>query len=74
MRIITSLQKFPTCIAINPRGTYLACSCADNHIYFFSLYTREELKSYYAHASTITSISFNSNGSKLVSSSTDGYW
>lgn len=74
VRVMTDLSQFPTCIAINPRGTIIACSCVDNHIYFFSLFTRSLLKTIYAHSNTITSIEFNIDGSLLISSSVDGYW
>ena len=74
MRIINGLSHFPVSIAYNPRGSMIACSCTDNHIYFFSVYTRALIQTIYAHASTITSLAFSSNGSHLLSSSVDGYW
>ena len=74
MRIISGLSHFPVSIAYNPRGSLLACSCADNHIYFFSVYTRALVQTIYAHANTITNLAFSSNGSRLLSSSVDGYW
>ena len=72
-RIINSFSQFPTCIAYNPRGTILACSCSDETIYFFSVYTRNLEKSIFAHSSTISSIEFNASGSQLLSSSIDGF-
>ena len=73
VRIITNLSLYPTCIAMNARGTIIACSCDDNCIYFFSVFSRTLLRTIYAHSNTITSLEFNADGSKLVSSSTDGY-
>lgn len=73
VRIITNLSLYPTCIAMNARGTIIACSCDDNCIYFFSVFSRTLLRTIYAHSNTITSLEFNADGSQLVSSSTDGY-
>ena len=73
MRIITNLSQYPTCLAMNARGTIIACSCDDNRIYFFSVFSRALLRTIYAHSNTITSLEFNTDGSQLVSSSTDGY-
>ena len=74
VRIIDKISSYPTCIAYNPRGTILACSCDDHHIYFYSTFTRTMVHSIYAHSSTISSIEFNKTGSLLLSSSIDGYW
>lgn len=73
VRIINTFSQFPTCIAYNPRGTIIACSCSDETIYFFSVYTRNLEKSIFAHSNTISSIEFNASGSQLLSSSIDGF-
>ena len=56
VRIITNLSLYPTCIAMNARGTIIACSCDDNCIYFFSVFSRTLLRTIYAHSNTITSL------------------
>lgn len=68
------MSHFPICLAYNPRGTLIACGCVDNRIYFFSVYTRTLDQTIYGHANTITSMAFNNSGSRLLTSSVDGYW
>ena len=74
VRIIDKFSHFPIYIAYNPRGTILACACDDNHIHFYSVYSRTLVKSIYAHSNTISSLEFDKTGHFLLSSSVDGYW
>ncbi|WP_372369066.1 WD40 repeat domain-containing serine/threonine protein kinase [Candidatus Uabimicrobium sp. HlEnr_7] len=65
------LGKSISCISISPDGDTLAFGMSNHYIYLYDIATRKQLALLNGHNGSITDISFNKSGTRIISGSKD---